>query len=798
MYRKLFVTWEIVKTFHKQRNKKVKKVIRKPGREMKEGNIGMNKVQRVMLGIGLSTVIVVQTTLAFPANTGVKPHAEEIKENYVVYTKTDQALKEVEKKYDISEEATEEYKELLEEENITILELTESQAEKLDVKKDVIVEHDMLLEGSSIAEEEILSEEEQKAIRQMIKDSWNIRAVHAEKTEAATDNPIKIAVLDSGIGMTNDITVSKRVDLVEEETYFLSEDMTGHGTGVASIIAAHKNDIGTTGVARGISLHSVRVLDENNQAPVSRIVAGIQWCMEHDIDIINMSFGTTKKSKILEAVIKEAEAQGILLIASTGNRGNSSENKVEYPAAYQEVVAVGSIDSDLKISETSSTGEEVELVAPGELVPIEGDFEMVSIGTGTSFAAPHVTAVAALLWGENPKADNRYIRALLDASARKLGGKETYGYGLVDYQYAKEIVKDFEDAYSPAVGKEEKVETVVEQLNIEENEAELEEYEIPACIQANWGGDEHKALITNSVENSSNSMQSVYPDAKLKVIRKAAKFADDAVARNTGAALHANYPANYIATTKYLYTVAINQRKNPKKKISVILSSTKYYGTASDKPALDKVIELTCAQTGFPTYKYAGKTEEENKGLNRSLRILGLATHVVGDSYSHKAILPTGAYSKIHSYEEKNYKEKTFDDKNIANLQKEIATGTMTFVGLAKYRKDVNSTKLVNTRYIDNTVEGKADPNSKEIQPFYQQRYAKASLWGVQQLLSDYYSGNAFNLKTFYCYNNPNWKSPYTIKQYRLYDFAKEANGGANPNKSGMNFKTYSVLDTSK
>lgn len=153
-----------------------------------------------------------------------------------------------------------------------------------------------------------------------------------------------------------------RIDLVPNTIYDslgIYNDVTGHGTGVAGVIAADKNDKGIIGIAPDVSVYSIRVLDENNEAPISRIIAGIEWAIENDIDVLNMSFGTENYSAQLYNAIRRAYENGIVLVASAGNTGGLSE-QVTYPARFPEVIAVGSCDEN-----------------------------------GTSLAAPHVTAAAA-------------------------------------------------------------------------------------------------------------------------------------------------------------------------------------------------------------------------------------------------------------------------------------------------------------------------------------------------------------------------------------------------------------------
>ena len=203
------------------------------------------------------------------------------------------------------------------------------------------------------------------------------------------------------------------------------EDVSGHGTSVASVIAAKQNDIGITGINPNAELYSVKILDDQKKASLSGIIEGIYWCIDHDIDIINMSFGTSVKSEILEQVIKEADKAGILMIAAAGNKGErAGESTVEYPAAFAEVIAVGASTPQGEVSDMSSVGKEVELMAPGESVPATGYFDEVIKTDGTSMAAPHVAGVASILWAKDRSKSSAYIRALLNASAKAIGDEK--------------------------------------------------------------------------------------------------------------------------------------------------------------------------------------------------------------------------------------------------------------------------------------------------------------------------------------------------------------------------------------
>lgn len=166
---------------------------------------------------------------------------------------------------------------------------------------------------------------------------WNIQAINAEtlSEEVDTQDKVKIAILDSGVDRISNVDVTDSVCLVSEESQItpMFEDITGHGTAIASIIAGDGED-GIRGINPNAEIYSVKVLDKNNTAPVSRIIEGIYWCIDNDIDIINMSFGTNRYSPALEQAVKAAYNSGILMIGAAGNNAGD----VEYPAAFDEVM----------------------------------------------------------------------------------------------------------------------------------------------------------------------------------------------------------------------------------------------------------------------------------------------------------------------------------------------------------------------------------------------------------------------------------------------------------------------------
>lgn len=272
--------------------------------------------------------------------------------------------------------------------------------------------------------------------------SWNHAMIQVVETLEST-RTVKVAVIDSGVNFNSDINVVCRKNFIPgDEIDVMYEDLSCHGTAVAGIIGALDNEEGITGVNPNVEIYSARVLDNNLEAPVSRIVEAIDWAIEQKVDIINMSFGLQRNVPELSEAVKRAYAQGILLIAAAGNN-----RTVTYPAAYEEVIAVGSIDSSGLPAEGSAVGEELELTAPGENILASSAWGGVLGVSGTSMAAAHVTGVASVLMELNPDMPAEYIRALMDYSANLCGDKELYGNGVVDLGYAMQINDDFKKVY---------------------------------------------------------------------------------------------------------------------------------------------------------------------------------------------------------------------------------------------------------------------------------------------------------------------------------------------------------------
>ncbi len=244
---------------------------------------------------------------------------------------------------------------------------------------------------------------------------------------------VKVAVLDTGIANHPDLpVVSGGYNALDGTDRYT--DGNGHGTHVAGTIAALDNSIGVVGVAPEIRLYAVKVLDDSGKGSVESVVAGIEWAVNNGMQVINMSLGASSGSQTLKDACDIAYAKGLLLVAAAGNNGNppGKGDNVNYPAKYESVIAVAASDEAGKRATFSSTGPDVELIAPGVKVKSTVPGGTYATYSGTSMASPHAAGVAALVWAANSSLSNLEVREILQGTAEDLGLRaEHQGYGLV-------------------------------------------------------------------------------------------------------------------------------------------------------------------------------------------------------------------------------------------------------------------------------------------------------------------------------------------------------------------------------
>ncbi|MCH7529828.1 S8 family serine peptidase [Patescibacteria group bacterium] len=255
---------------------------------------------------------------------------------------------------------------------------------------------------------------------------------------------VKIAIIDSGIDYTHqDLAVNYAggYDFVNNDTDPMDDN--GHGTHVAGTVAAGDDNLGVVGVAPEASLYALKVLSSSGSGSWSDVIAALEWTVNNGVHIANLSLGSSANpGDIVASAFENAETAGVVIVAAAGNDGNppGRGDKIGYPAVYGSVIAVGATDKSDKRASFSSTGSELELMAPGVIInstKLGGGYVEFN---GTSMASPHVAGSAALVIAagiSDTNGDGRIndeVRQIMNDTAIDLGntGRDSkYGYGLV-------------------------------------------------------------------------------------------------------------------------------------------------------------------------------------------------------------------------------------------------------------------------------------------------------------------------------------------------------------------------------
>lgn len=288
---------------------------------------------------------------------------------------------------------------------------------------------------------------------------WNLDVLNVptaweyglEGTPIGEGGRVVVAVIDSGINAAHeDIDAGHILDGYSYVTSDTSDtsDTLGHGTFcIGQIMATKDNEVGIAGIAPEVYIMPLRVFGSTNSAYTSDIVSAINYAVQSgEVDVISMSLGGEGTSTLLQDACQAAVDAGILVVAAAGNDGSYTLN---YPAAYDCVIGVGSVGTDsgsTEVSEFSQLGTtNVFCTAPG--------YQIVSTyytsaaayyrGSGTSFAAPEVAALGAILKSIDRSIDQEAFMEILTDTCTDLGADgrdEYYGYGLVDFRAAIQSV----------------------------------------------------------------------------------------------------------------------------------------------------------------------------------------------------------------------------------------------------------------------------------------------------------------------------------------------------------------------
>ena len=311
--------------------------------------------------------------------------------------------------------------------------------------------------------------------------AWGVDRIDADLVWSTnTGQGVKVAIIDSGIDLDHpDLNVAGGYNAIDSRKSY--NDDYRHGTHVAGIVAALDNEIGVIGTAPKVELYAVKVLNRRGIGFASDIIDGLQWSIDHGMQVANMSIGSSGSSQSYHDAIIAAYNEGITIVAAAGNNGET-DGSIVWPARWSETIAVSATCSNTKSSDTCKEGKAIVMDANGEdglayfssyassIDELNDDSSVVSInliagpgeeinstwndgyyheGSGTSMATPHVTgAVALVLKAKGCTSGNRLapgctpneiISFLKTNGVEDLGSTGTdvhFGYGLVDAEKA--------------------------------------------------------------------------------------------------------------------------------------------------------------------------------------------------------------------------------------------------------------------------------------------------------------------------------------------------------------------------
>ena len=222
-----------------------------------------------------------------------------------------------------------------------------------------------------------------------------IMAPEAWQVTAGKSNVV-IAVLDTGIDKEQKDLAGKvmsEINLTKSQT---TDDVYGHGTHIAGVVAAWANrGGGIAGLAPDCRLMNVKVADDQGRFDSPVAAKGVNWAVDHGAKVINISLMSTEPSAVLEEAINYAWNKGVVVVAAAGNLVG---DKVVYPAYYSNCIAVAATDCDDRLASWSSQGDWVDVAAPGVDIYSTLPGNKYGYKSGTSMAAAHVSGLAGLLF----------------------------------------------------------------------------------------------------------------------------------------------------------------------------------------------------------------------------------------------------------------------------------------------------------------------------------------------------------------------------------------------------------------
>jgi hypothetical protein len=257
---------------------------------------------------------------------------------------------------------------------------------------------------------------------------------------------VMVSVLDSGVS-AHPTLEGAAITTVDLETSGNTIDTT-HGTAVASLIVGRSQNV--PGLAPESEILSIDVMSGDGVGDLFTLAAGIVEATDRGSAVINISLGSHGQSYVLENAIAYAIEHGAVVVAAAGN---DAMRGVLYPAAYDSVIAVAAVDRAGQHLYFSNRGTEIDIAAPGILIDAAGENGSVAPFSGTSAAAPLVSAAIAGLLSADPTLSAREAADILLAYADDYGAPgvdEEYGHGILNLNRVEN--RDVPGLYDAAIG----------------------------------------------------------------------------------------------------------------------------------------------------------------------------------------------------------------------------------------------------------------------------------------------------------------------------------------------------------
>lgn len=333
---------------------------------------------------------------------------------------------------------------------------------------------------------------------------WNLETINLKKMWdiGCFGNEVRVGVIDSGCYSHPDL----KKNLIAGRNYTSSDesdtnDNIGHGTFVSGIIASESNGEYITGIAHRAKIVPLKCFDKYYNPPASVLANAIYDAIDiFGCDVINMSFGMSKSyaNNTFQLSVAYALSKGCIVVAAVGNDGNTS---VYYPANYDGVIGVGAVDSNREITWFSQKNSTVDVMAPGmglKSVSISGYSE----NAGTSFAAPHVTAVAAIAKCMDKSITPEKFNQLIQSTSAKVSGQSgyttEYGHGILDASYLGDKLLEGRKAFISPI-----TDGTVKIYNCSDEDLDAE------LIRANYAGSKLTGIFNERIKKSPGATETI-------------------------------------------------------------------------------------------------------------------------------------------------------------------------------------------------------------------------------------------------------------------------------------------------